>query len=92
MDKKTNSNIGFYLKILLIIIVLIIAYILLPKSWSNMGDTYRPRTADKSGSPTPTSLQFRDPFKYDNYKPQKKIESKPKEQGQKNKSLFWKEK
>ncbi len=90
-EGKGSSNKGLYIITLLIIIILTIAYILLPKSWSNLGDTYKPRTVEKDGGPTPTSLQFRSPFKYDNYKPDKRIEPKRKEQGQKDKPMFWKE-
>ena len=89
MEEK-ESNIGIYIKIAIIIIILILAYIYLPKSWSNMGETYKPRTVDKSGGPTPTSLQFKNPFKYDNYKPAKKVEpQKPTGNGEEKKPTFW---
>ncbi|MGB5918024.1 MULTISPECIES: hypothetical protein [unclassified Arcobacter] len=90
MEEKESSNKWLYIIISLVIIVLVVAYILLPRSWSSLGDTYKPRTVEKDGGPTPTSLQFRNPFKYDNYKPEKRIEPKRKEQGQKDKPLFWK--
>ncbi|MGB9801559.1 MAG: hypothetical protein ACPLSX_01230 [Arcobacter sp.] len=90
MEEKESSNKWLYIIISLVIIVLVVAYILLPRSWSSLGDTYKPRTVEKEGGPTPTSLQFRNPFKYDNYKPEKRIEPKRKEQGQKDKPLFWK--
>ncbi|MGB7402505.1 MAG: hypothetical protein WA916_07985 [Arcobacter sp.] len=90
MEEKESSNKWLYIIISLVIIVLVVAYILLPRSWSSLGDTYKPRTVEKEGAPTPTSLQFRNPFKYDNYKPEKRIEPKRKEQGQKDKPLFWK--
>ncbi|ADG92531.1 hypothetical protein Arnit_0867 [Arcobacter nitrofigilis DSM 7299] len=91
MEEKESSNKGLYIIISLVIIVLVVAYILLPKSWANLGNTYKPRTVEKDEGPTPTSLQFRSPFKYDNYKPDKRIEPKRKEQGQKDKPMFWKE-
>ncbi|RXJ81834.1 hypothetical protein [Arcobacter sp. F2176] len=90
MEEKESSNKWLYIIISLVIIILVVAYILLPKSWSSLGDTYKPRTVEKNGGPTPTSLQFRNPFKYDNYKPEKRIEPKQREQGQKDKPLFWK--
>ena len=92
MEKK-SSNIGIYIKITILIIGLIVAYILLPKSWENLGDTYKPRTVEKDGGPTPTSLQFKNPFKYDNNtNPVKKIEPKKHENGEKQESIFWKQK
>jgi len=46
---------------------------------------------EKEGGPTPTSLQFKNPFKYDkNGNPPKKIEPKQHENGAKDKSIFWK--
>ena len=90
MEEKESSNKWLYIIISLVIIVLVVAYILLPRSWSSLGDTYKPSTVEKDGGPTPNSLQFRNPFKYDNYKPEKRIEPKRKEQGQKDKPLFWK--
>ncbi len=90
--EEEKSNIGIYIKIAIVIIILILAYIFLPKSWSNMGDTYKPRTVDKSGGPTPTSLQFKNPFKYDGYKPAKKIEPKPTGNGEEQKPTFWNKK
>lgn len=92
MEEKENSNIGIYIKIAILIIGLILAYIFMPKSWENLGDTYKPRTVEKDGGPTPTSLQFKNPFKYDGYQPVKKIEPKPHENAGKNESIFWKQK
>jgi hypothetical protein len=90
MDKKPSS-IGIYIKVAILIIGLIVAYILLPNSWENLGNTYKPRTVEKEGGPTPTSLQFKNPFKYDkNANPPKKIEPKQHENGAKDKSIFWK--
>jgi hypothetical protein len=89
--EKEPSNKGLYIIISLVIIILVVAYIILPRSWSNLGEVYKPRTVEKDGGPTPTSLQFKNPFKYDNYKPVKRIEPPKTEQGQTKKSMFWKE-
>jgi hypothetical protein len=88
--KEKTSSIGMYITVVILIIILTLLYLYLPKSWSNMGDTYKPRTVDKSGGPTPTSLQFKNPFKYDNYKPSKRVEpQQPTGNGEEKKPTFW---
>ncbi|WP_428023553.1 hypothetical protein [Arcobacter sp.] len=90
--EKESSNLGTYIIIAIILIVLTVAYIFMPKSWENLGDNYKPRTVDKSGGPTPTSLQFKNPFKYDNNKAPKRVEPVKPTGNETPKPLFWKEK
>lgn len=97
---KNSKKASTVITSLVVIIILIIAYFLIPNSfWNSVGSKNfkspsHTGTISKDGGPTPTSLRFNSPFKYDNYTPSKKDEFlKKREENSKKSSggsLYWK--
>lgn len=98
---KNNKNANTVVTLLIVLIIGTIIYFLIPKDfWNSVGSKNfkSPPNVGSSvnteGGPTPTSLQFRNPFKYDKYEPTKKEEFlKKRQENGKNvegKPLYWK--
>lgn len=99
---KKNSKNGNTVVTLVILIVLVgIIYLMIPNDfWDSVGSknfkspSHVAASNTKENGPTPSILQFKDPFKYDKYEPTKKEEFlKKRQENGKNaegKPLYWK--
>ena len=98
--KNNFKKANIYITLTVIILIGGLAYLIIPSSfWKNTGSSQfkspvhgGSMSSSRDGGPTPTSLQFKDPFKYDNYKPSKKDEflKKREENKKEGGNLFWK--
>jgi amino acid transporter len=88
MKEKSNKT-SFYIKILILIIVVILGYFFIPFKQNNFGNAYKVRSIPVSADPI--KLQFRNGFQHDTYKPNKKTTfmQKRMENEKDKKPLFW---